>query len=77
MNKIKEIYITLADFFQGLNHFVVAMLLGVLFTFAFYSFAIFVKKNNGENTEFKGVSTFFGFLVSLAIIALIISCLNY
>ena len=77
MQKLKELFITLADFIQGLSNTTIGIIMGVIFALAFYNFALFVKANKGDKTKFNALGTFCTFLLLVGVAVLITLCLRY
>lgn len=77
MQKLKELFIELSDFIQELKPSTLGIICGVIFGLAFYNFAIFVKKNKGDNKTFNALGTFCTLVILLSVAILIIACLRY
>lgn len=77
MQKLKEIFIVLADFIKGLKPSTLGIIGGVIFATAFYNFALFIKANKGDKPKFNALGKFCTFLLSLGSAVLMISCLRY
>lgn len=77
MQKLKELYITIAEFLQGLSNSTMGIIMGVMFAMAFYNFALFIKANKGDKPKFNALSKLCAFLILLIIIVFVITCYNY
>ena len=77
MQKLKEIFITIAEFLQSLSDSTMGIIMGVLFALAFYNFALFIKANKADKPKFNAIGKLCTFLLLLIIIVFIIICFNY
>ena len=77
MQKIKDIFIEIAYFFQDLKPSTLGIIGGIIFAVAFYNFALFIKANKGDKTKFEALGKFSTFLLSVGAAVFLIVCLRY